>query len=236
MAERPRSAVRILEQGVIGREPNYVAPNQVQQDVSDLMARAIERLFVNLKRIFPAWKSAFESDDEYAETKALWLETLAENHISLEQLKAGLEQAKLSESPFFPSVGLFMKWCKQGYNPHGLPTEDQLYHRIVAFMAYGMEEIDRFKFANDVERYLITGLYCKERANQWTDKDLRSEIQQELNRTAKRLDVGWQAPKPQPALPEKVIIPASKEQVSQHIANMKAMLNGKVISQTVRVN
>jgi len=208
---------------------NATTTSTVDKVLHDDVAGMVDELFKNLIASCPVLLNI--DSVQLKRIKQQWILGFQEQGVNnFEMVKCGMREARAKPNGYLPSVGEFIAWCKKNYNPHGLATEDQLYQRIVAFMAYGMEEIDRFKFDSDLERYLITGLYCKERANQWTDKDLRSEIQQELNRTAKRLDAGWKVPKPQPALPEKVIIPASKEQVSQHIANMRAMFKG------VRVN
>lgn len=73
----------------------------------------INLLFKKLTAIYPAWKQAFEGDEQVKEAKRVWLEALIDNGINQpEQIKTGLKQAMKSESPFLPSVGQFMKWCK----------------------------------------------------------------------------------------------------------------------------
>lgn len=77
-------------------------------------ADIINRIFRALKLIFPAWRQNFKTEKNYLDTKALWLETLIEEKITTqEQIELGLKGAKNHDSPFFPSIGQFIKWTKK---------------------------------------------------------------------------------------------------------------------------
>ena len=87
----------------------------------------INQIFKALKLIFPAWRQNFKTEKEYLETKSLWLETLVEENITTqEQIELGLKGAKNHDSPFFPSIGQFIKWTQkekprvneQAYQPY----------------------------------------------------------------------------------------------------------------------
>ena len=74
----------------------------------------INRIFRALKLIFPAWRQNFKTEKEYLDTKALWIETLIEEKITTqEQIELGLKGAKNHDSPFFPSIGQFIKWSQK---------------------------------------------------------------------------------------------------------------------------
>jgi len=102
----------------------------------------INRIFRALKLIFPAWRQNFKTEKEFLDTKALWLETLIDERITTqEQIELGLKGAKNHDSPFFPSIGQFIKWSKkakprvneQAYHPyqHQLrPHTDQEYKEM----------------------------------------------------------------------------------------------------------
>lgn len=47
-----------------------------KSNIPDNSVRLIDRMFIRLKSIFPAWKQAFASEAEYNETKQVWLEEL----------------------------------------------------------------------------------------------------------------------------------------------------------------
>lgn len=95
-----------IKPGQIGkaRQPNS---NERQS------AQIINLVFSKLKAISPAWKSAMPTVDVENAAKAEWLIGLVESKItSKEQLERGFRGARLSQSPFFPSCGQFIMWCK----------------------------------------------------------------------------------------------------------------------------
>lgn len=74
----------------------------------------INRIFKALKLIFPAWRQAIESDNELDQIKKMWLKTLIDEKITTqEQISLGLKGARNHDSPFFPSIGQFIKWTKK---------------------------------------------------------------------------------------------------------------------------
>ena len=99
-----------------------------KSNIPDNAVRLIDRMFIRLKSIFPAWKQAFASEAEYNETKQVWLEELFKaNVVNPNALKRGLDAAAKSESPFWPSVGQFIVWCNvHDYHELGLPTLEEL--------------------------------------------------------------------------------------------------------------
>lgn len=219
-----KSVGQLANPSLIGREPHYQAP--IKQEIPSQVARFVDRLFTRLKAIFPAWKSAFASENDYNEAKIIWLEALVNNGITTaEQFKQGIVQAEKSETPFFPSVGQFIAWCKLvDYSVLGLPDEEQLYRRIQAFMGYGMESLPEFKFHSNAEYWLITGLYCRNKASEWTDQQLRAAISKELAKMAKRLKSGEIIPAPQITLPEQAKQKLSREEISQRWQQLRSSL------------
>lgn len=88
-------------------------------------ADIINQIFKALKLIFPAWRQNFKTEKEYLETKALWLETLIDEKINTqEKIDLGLKGAKNHDSPFFPSIGQFIKWSQKA-KPR---VNEQAYH------------------------------------------------------------------------------------------------------------
>lgn len=214
---------------VIGSDPNYHAPStQRAITIPDGAVAAVNQLFGQLRAIFPAWRQSFPDKDCYHEAKRIWLETLVNAGITtVQQLQVGIEQAKKSEKPFFPSVGEFVTWCKADkYAALGLPTEDVLFGRIVKFMAFGMEEADKFKFNSNAEYWLITKLYERNRKNSWDDARLKREIKRELAEMASRIVAGEQIPEPRKQLPPEVKLPITEDRKAGYIAKMRAMLRG----------
>ncbi|MEE3609362.1 replication protein P [Avibacterium paragallinarum] len=215
-------------QNAIGREPSYHAPVG-KQEIPPYVAKFVDRLFVRLKAIFPAWQAAFDGEEGYQEAKHLWLEALVNNGITTAaQFKRGIAQAERAEEPFFPSVGRFIKWCKQDrYAALGLPNEDKLYDRLKKFQGYGMLEAHKFQFESDAEYWLLTDLYCNNR--EATEEKLRKAIKKALEKMAERLEAGEILPARQITLPEKpsFIPPEKQREINlKGTAHCKAILYG----------
>uniref|UniRef100_UPI003F584DEC replication protein P n=1 Tax=Vibrio cholerae TaxID=666 RepID=UPI003F584DEC len=76
-------------------------------------ARIINILFAELQSCFPAWKATFPSKSDVDAAKRTWTKGLLEAGIITEQqLQCGLRKARQAESPFWPSLGQFIKWCQ----------------------------------------------------------------------------------------------------------------------------
>jgi hypothetical protein len=91
--------------------------SEIGKAVNDKKAESgsiINRVFHNLKLIFPAWRQNFKTESEFNLTKSLWLETLIDEKITTqEQIERALKCARSHDSPFFPSIGQFVKWSKK---------------------------------------------------------------------------------------------------------------------------
>lgn len=101
---------------------SYQKPEQ-QKFESDKLA---EMLFVRLKDIFPAFRTSLVNLEMERGTVKQWALGLAENDcLNVDSIQRGLKQARLHDSPFLPSVGMFIKWCKPTEADLGLPTEQE---------------------------------------------------------------------------------------------------------------
>lgn len=88
-------------------------------------ARIINILFAQLQSCFPAWKATFPSKSDVDAAKRTWTKGLLEAGIITEQqLQCGLRKARQAESPFWPSLGQFIKWCQPDPAEFGLPTPE----------------------------------------------------------------------------------------------------------------
>lgn len=90
--------------------------------ISDETAHVVNILFRELKAIFPAFRQAWPTDDDFGRAKSNWVKAFQSvNLCRIEQLKHGLEKCRLSGRPFTPSVGEFIEWCKRTPEDCGLP-------------------------------------------------------------------------------------------------------------------
>ena len=97
-----------------------------QRVLTDHDSQMVSMLFEQLKIVFPAWKHAFPTDDAQRRALAEWTRALVDAECtSREQLQLGMRAAREQEIPFFPSTGMFIKWCQITPETLGLPTVDQ---------------------------------------------------------------------------------------------------------------
>lgn len=186
-------------------------PSQAVQRSEQLSQNAdqfINWLFDELAGTFPAWKSAFDSQQAITTAKRIWFEALSENKIKRSEIQTGLKQARKSTNPFLPSVGQFLEWCRViDYAELGLPDLEILLKRLNVFSSFGIEEASKFKFKSNAEYWLITDLYNRNRQYGWQDKTLRNQAERALNAMAKRIVSGEQIPPPSPVIEEKKKVP-----------------------------
>lgn len=183
---------------LVGSEPAYQAPAG-KQEIHPHVAKFVDRLFVRLKAVFPAWQAAFDGEEGYQEAKRLWLEALVNNGITTAaQFKRGIAQAERESNPFFPSVGQFIAWCKtDDYTALGLPTVEELQYRLNKFRAFGgFAEIERFEFISDAEYWLITDLANKSIRSGYSEAEELKAIKKALEEMANRLKSGVKLPEP----------------------------------------
>lgn len=123
MSMKPLSAV--LNAMTVGDSVNPItAPPQ--RALTDHDSQMVSLLFEQLKIVFPAWRHAFPSDDSQRRALAEWSRALVDaDCTSREQLQLGMRVAREQEIPFFPSTGMFIKWCQITPEALGLPTVDQ---------------------------------------------------------------------------------------------------------------
>ena len=81
--------------------------------MSEQVESIINKLFFELKGIFPAWKNAFEDQAHLNEAKRQWLKAFMEVELNQwEWIERGLSKARQANTPFLPSVGMFIEWCR----------------------------------------------------------------------------------------------------------------------------
>ena len=154
----------------LGASAPYQAPSQTGTQlgvVDDATGEVVERLFRQLQAIFPAHKQAWPDDKAKAAAMRNWtMGFMAAGIRTLEQIRYGIEQCRKSGSPFAPSVGQFIGWCKPGPEAFGLPASADAW--VEALM--GVYSHDGVKIAA-----VATGLFDLRSAKQ-EDKGLRQRF------------------------------------------------------------
>lgn len=224
-----RSVAQFKAQNLIGSEPCYQAPSS-KQVIPDNVAKIVDRLFVRLKAIFPAWQAAFDSKETYQETKRLWLEALVNNGVTTaEQFKRGIAQAERSTKPFLPSVGEFIQWCNSG-NPYqhlGLPSAEVLVERYMEYRRSFCETAEAFDWQSAVEYHLVLQLKRAIYDGNLTSEQTLKKAEQLISNMAAFLQKGNEvAPIRTPKLPQETGRKLSHQEKLERIAAIKAILAG----------
>lgn len=204
--------------GAASKPAGNAAPNRLDPDA----VQVVNRLFVELQGIFTAWRQAWPTDAALAAAKRNWVRAfMAAGIRDVSQISYGLENCRLSDSDFAPSVGKFVQWCQPTPGALGCPSVAQAYLQACAL---AHPAADRSSAHSAVWHAASeVGLY--ELAN------LPSAKSQPLFERAYGLTLAMLArgeplravPK---ALPESVSVPASPAKVRSALAEMRNKLRG----------
>ncbi|MBH3127112.1 DNA replication protein [Serratia marcescens] len=204
-------------------------PTAVQNIVNPEAEKLVDSLFRSLKQVFPAsTQTNLRSESDESAAKKQWIAAFAENGIrSREQLSAGMQHARASESPFWPSPGQFIAWCKQGaIRAFGLPEDAELYDMVMDYSARrGLYDTpEAFPWTSNAAYWMVTKLYSEMRGLNLTESELRKRCSKELIAMSRRIESGEAIPAPVVQIP-KLHIPVSNERGLDKIAELRAKLN-----------
>lgn len=224
------SAVHNRDAGALARIAGD-GPQPVDRGVHEDVERLVDALFSNLKQVFPASVStAWKNPSDEAAAKRQWVAAFAENGIhNRQQLSAGMREARASGSPFLPSPGEFIAWCKKGASlAAGLPDEDTLYSLVMTYCAKRGDyaSAEQYPWQSNAEYWMVTGLYSMMRANNLSESELRIKCRSELRKMSQRIEAGEQIPEPRKQL-LKLSIPSSSEKALEGVALLRATLKAK---------
>jgi hypothetical protein len=208
---------------------NYQPANQPV--VNENAERLVNALFKQLKQVFPAaMQTNLKNESDEALAKQQWIAAFAENGIrTKEQLSAGMRLARASESPFWPSPGQFVQWCKQGGILNaGLPNETALYDMVMTYSAkrglYDSPEV--YPWESHACYWMVTKLYSQMRGLNLSESELLKRCKQELISMSRRMESGEQIPEPRVQLTQ-LHIPTTNERALNHLAEIRHKLNLK---------
>lgn len=118
-----------LNQAMAAAQPAPVRRVEMNEESS----RVVNALFRELKAIFPAWRSAWPTSEDEAAARQSWIKAFtAANLRNLDQIRYGVELCRQSASPFMPSVGEFIEWCKPTPEMLGCPSVEQAFLQACA--------------------------------------------------------------------------------------------------------
>lgn len=199
-----------------------------KQQVPEQAAQIFNELFRQLKAAFPALMTSIKDQNDLNELRRQWVLAFVENGItSIDQVNAGMKIARQQATPFLPSPGQFIAWCKQGFTrAAGLPDADELYDMVMDYAKRRdmFSSAEAFPWASNAAYWMVTKLYSQERVQGLSEHDLRKRCAKELTDMSKRIESGEPIPAPVVQIP-KLHIPVSNEKALGHIAELRAKLN-----------
>lgn len=199
-----------------------------KQQVPEQAAQIFNELFRQLKAAFPALMTSIKDQNDLNELRRQWVLAFIENGItSIEQVNAGMKIARQQATPFLPSPGQFIAWCKQGATrAAGLPDDDELYDMVMDYAKRRdiFSSAEAFPWASNAAYWMVTKLYSQQRVQGLSEQDLRKRCWKELADMSKRIEAGEPIPAPVVQIP-KLHIPVSNEKGLDHIAELRAKLN-----------
>lgn len=199
-----------------------------KQQVPEQAAQIFNELFRQLKAAFPALMTSIKDQNDLNELRRQWVLAFVENGItSIDQVNAGMKIARQQATPFLPSPGQFIAWCKQGATrAAGLPDADELYDMVMDYAKRRdmFSSAEAFPWASNAAYWMVTKLYSQQRVQGLSEQDLRKRCGKELADMSKRIESGELIPAPVVQIP-KLHIPVSNEKGLDHIAELRAKLN-----------
>ncbi|MEQ9910962.1 replication protein P [Pectobacterium polaris] len=204
------------------------AADKPKQQVPEQAAQIFNELFRQLKATFPALMSSIKDQNDLNELRRQWVLAFVENGItSIDQVNAGMKIARQQSTPFLPSPGQFIDWCRMGeISKYGLPDSDELYDMVMKYSAerglYGSAE--KYPWKSNACWLMVPKMYSLMRSLNLTESELRKRCEKELREVAKRAESGEQLPAPVAQIPQ-LHIPISNEKGLDKIAELRRKLN-----------
>ncbi|EMU6158015.1 DNA replication protein [Yersinia enterocolitica] len=204
------------------------AADKPKQQVPEQAAQIFNELFRQLKAAFPALMTSIKDQSDLNELRRQWVLAFIENGItSIDQVNAGMKIARQQATPFLPSPGQFIAWCKHGATrAAGLPDADELYDMVMDYAKRRdmFSSAEAFPWPSNPAYWMVTKLYSQQRVQGLSEQDLRKRCGKELADMSKRIEAGEPIPAPVVQIP-KLHIPVSNEKALDHIAELRAKLN-----------
>lgn len=221
------TAIQSRDGGVLARMAGD-APPPANRGVHEDVERLVDTLFSNLKQLFPASVStALRDPKDEAAAKRQWIASFAENGItSKEQLSSGMKHARASTSPFWPSPGQFVEWCRHGeIVKFGLPDADELFDLVKDYCARRglFTSPEAFPWTSNAAYWMVTRIYSEMMSQNLNAAEVRKRCAKELRAMTRRIESGEPIPAPVVQIP-KLHIPVTNDAGLDKIAALRSKL------------
>jgi len=208
VSEQLIQAIADKDSQTLSRLANKYQPAQertAKSVVNTDAERLVDALFRQLKQVFPASAATnLRTESDEATAKQQWILAFAENGITKrEQLAAGMKRARASISPFWPSPGQFINWCREGeFEQAGLPCADELVAMVHSYCSRrGLYATPtEYPWKHPSHYWMVTRLYSGMRLNGWGEIELINQARAELVAMIRRIRSGEKIPDPVPVI------------------------------------
>jgi hypothetical protein len=192
---------------------------QAQHDnvVNITAEKLIDKLFVQLKQLFPAAEqTSLKTEAQESAAKKQWIAAFAEGGIrTREQVSAGMRHARTSESPFWPSPGQFIKWCKDSKMVLGISIEDVMgeFHRYAREKSMQPGGPERFPWRHPVMYWIVCDTRRAMYQRQLSEVEVEKFARKLLDEWAGKVAAGEPIPDPVLSIQQK---PEPMQSAQQH--------------------
>lgn len=212
---------------IAGKSPDHRPAGGV---LSGDVERLVDTLFRQLRQVFPAASATnLRTAQDEAAAKQQWIAAFAENGINQkQQLSAGMKRARSSSSPFWPSPGQFIGWCREGeIQAAGLPSAEELAGMVRDYCAKrGLyDDPTKYPWEAPAHYWMVTNLYSGMRYGNWTPGELLTHAKAELAKMVKRVAAGEVIPEPVQVIGKPEYRPVSQEAGKQIVADIRKKFN-----------
>ncbi|HAV7166536.1 TPA: replication protein [Klebsiella oxytoca] len=174
--------------------------HESEKVLSSEAEQLVDSLFRQLKQIFPAaTQTNLRTDAEEKIAKRQWIAAFAENSImTREQLSAGIRHARASASPFWPSPGQFIKWCKDSSTVLGVAIDDVMaeFHRYNRDKGMHVGGAERFPWSKPIMYWIVTETRRAMYQRQLSESEVEKYAAKQLSEWAEKVARGEKIPEP----------------------------------------
>lgn len=203
------------------RRQAYGIP-EIKDDNDDAhFAYIFNELFKQLRAAFPASMATVREQGQIDELRRQWTLAFRENGITtIEQINAGMRHARRQESPYIPSPGKFVSWCKDSKTVLGIGIEDVMaeFHRYAKEKGLHTGGPERFPWRDPVLYWIVCDTRRAMYQRQLSEAEVEKLAAKKLDEWAKKVSAGDKIPDPIASLEKKreVIQTSHNTPVSDH--------------------
>lgn len=178
--------------------PVVAAHAQQQENGWHQAASLFNSIFEQLRATFPASATSFKSQSDIDNFRQQWVKAFMENGITtMQQIDAGMRHARQQESPYMPSPGKFVSWCKDSTTVLGVSLEDAMNE----FRRYNRDKgqyttPEAFSWSKPIMYWLVTEARRAMYQRCLTEPEVENFMSRKMAEWSKKVAAGEPVPNP----------------------------------------